>query len=44
MPEDTQYEAPAVTDVTEVDAPLVGTPLGSAAGANPQWTDTPDQS
>ena len=40
MSADLSYEAPAVTAVTPVDAPLIGSPIGSAV--NPQWKDEAD--
>lgn len=35
-----EYEAPAVTAVTEVDTPLIGAP--NSMTGNPQWNDEPD--
>ena len=32
-----EYEAPAVTAVTEVGEPLIG--ITGSVGANPQWND-----
>lgn len=42
MPADVNYEGPAVTAVTPVDAPLIGMPVGSVI--NPQWNDEADVS
>ncbi len=37
------YEAPAVTSVTEVGEPLIGL-TGSDGGFNPQWNDEAEAS
>ena len=42
MHEDLSYEAPAITAVNEVGAPLIGVPIGSVN--NPQWNDETDVS
>jgi hypothetical protein len=42
MSADVNYEAPAVTAVTPVDAPLVG--LSTGSNLNPQWNDESDVS
>ena len=36
------YEAPAVTTVTEVGEPLIG--MSGSVVHNPQWNDEPDAS
>lgn len=35
-----EYEAPAVTSVTEVGEPLIG--IVGSVGVNPQWNDAAD--
>ena len=42
MSDDVSYEAPEITEVTEIGEPLIGSPVGSVP--NPQWNDEADGS